>query len=155
MTKLLFNKMKPDETFETFKLDVIMNNEDINELFNNVELIKIAEFNFPHLIKTYSKDKLTYTAVKNDIDKMISTLIGAHIDLGLILILSKDFLFTCPLANPYCYEGENKDKPVFADPEMFLGLFCLPVIETEWPETVDREHVNFDLLEILSKSANI
>ena len=36
----------------------------------------------------------------------------------------------------------------------FLGVFTLPLIESEWPESIKRKYVQFDLEDILVKSTN-
>ena len=60
-------------------------------------------------------------------------------------------------------EGEEKDKknngygqriPIFVEPYYFMGIYTLPYIESEWPESIERKNVKFDLIEILKKSTN-
>ena len=60
-------------------------------------------------------------------------------------------------------EGEKKDKknngygqriPIFVEPYYFMGIYTLPYIESEWPESIERKNVKFDLIEILKKSTN-
>ena len=57
-------------------------------------------------------------------------------------------------------EDEMKNKklgqriPIFIEPYYFLGIYTLPYIESEWPESIERKNVKFDLIEILKKSTN-
>ena len=64
-------------------------------------------------------------------------------------------------------EGNNEKKeekrnnkkleqriPIFVEPYYFLGIYTLPYIESEWPESIERKNVKFDLIEILRKSTN-
>jgi hypothetical protein len=60
-------------------------------------------------------------------------------------------------------EENEKDKenrtlgqriPIFVEPYYFLGIYTLPYIESEWPESIERKNVKFDLIEILKKSTN-
>ena len=44
--------------------------------------------------------------------------------------------------------------PIFIEPYYFLGIYTLPYIESEWPESIERKNVKFDLIEILKKSTN-
>ena len=44
--------------------------------------------------------------------------------------------------------------PIFVEPYYFLGIYTLPYIESEWPESIKRKNVKFDLIEILKKSTN-
>jgi len=44
--------------------------------------------------------------------------------------------------------------PIFAEPYYFMGIYTLPYIESEWPESIERKNVKFDLIEILKKSTN-
>ena len=55
--------------------------------------------------------------------------------------------------------GKEKKKlgqriPIFVEPYYFLGIYTLPYIESEWPESIERKNVKFDLIEILKKSTN-
>ena len=56
---------------------------------------------------------------------------------------------------------ENKEKkklgqriPIFIEPYYFMGIYTLPYTESEWPESIKRKNVKFDLIEILKKSTN-
>ena len=56
---------------------------------------------------------------------------------------------------------ENKENkklgqriPIFIEPYYFMGIYTLPYIESEWPESIQRKNVKFDLIEILKKSTN-
>ena len=57
-------------------------------------------------------------------------------------------------------DNEKKNKklgqriPIFAEPYYFMGIYTLPYIESEWPESIERKNVKFDLIEILKKSTN-
>ena len=56
---------------------------------------------------------------------------------------------------------ENKENikigqriPIFIEPYFFMGIYTLPYIESEWPESIQRKNVKFDVIEILKKSTN-
>ena len=63
-----------------------------------------------------------------------------------------------PLTEPFTYTKEKNVGepivPIFAEPYYFMGIFTLPIIEADWPESVERKNVKFDLIEILRKSTN-
>ena len=70
-----------------------------------------------------------------------------------------------PIKEPFTYTKvykENKDKnleapttiPLFIEPYYFMGIYTLPYIESQWPESITRKNVKFDLLDILKKSTN-
>ena len=48
----------------------------------------------------------------------------------------------------------NQRIPIFIEPYFFMGIYTLPYIESEWPESITRKNVKFDLIEILKKSTN-
>ena len=84
---------------------------------------------------------------------------------GLILILNTNFLFMAPLTEPFAFtKGKNENPetgqfdtvqvPIFAEPYFFLGVFTLPLIESEWPESIKRKYVEFNLEDILINSTN-
>ena len=77
---------------------------------------------------------------------------------GLVFIICKDFIFMAPLTEPFTYTKEknvgDSIVPIFAEPHFFMGIFTLPIIEADWPESVQRKNVKFDLIEILRKSTN-
>ena len=84
---------------------------------------------------------------------------------GFCLIVCKKFVFMAPIKGPYTYtKGQEEDKiknipaspriPIFIEPYYFMGIYTLPYIESEWPESITRKNVKFDLLEILKKSTN-
>ena len=84
---------------------------------------------------------------------------------GFCLIVCKKFVFMAPIKEPFTYtkgEEENKEKnikgspriPLFIEPYYFMGIYTLPYIESEWPESIHSKNVKFDLLEILKKTTN-
>jgi hypothetical protein len=122
--------------------------------------------NIPHLIKTFTKGTFIYVNLKYSINKMCELLdINNQTGYGFCLIVCKNFVFVAPIKEPYTYtkgEAENKEKnipgspriPIFIEPYYFMGIYTLPYIESEWPESIQRKNVKFDLLEILKKSTN-
>jgi hypothetical protein len=72
-------------------------------------------------------------------------------DKGVNFIITKNFMFMCPLINPYTHIS---NYPIYADPEFYAGIFNLPVVETEWPETANEKYIKFDLFEILKTCSN-
>jgi len=58
-------------------------------------------------------------------------------------------LFVAPLTTPY---GYYNNIPLFADPEFFAGIFCLPNLETVWPQTINRQYQQIKFLDILKVS---
>lgn len=55
-------------------------------------------------------------------------------------------MFMCPIVSPYTHISGH---PVFAEPEAYAGIFNLPIVESEWPETANDKFINFDLFTIL------
>ena len=72
-------------------------------------------------------------------------------DKGLNFIITKNFMFMCPLINPYTHIS---NFPIYADPEFYAGIFNLPIVETEWPETANEKYVKFELFDILKTCAS-
>ena len=150
-------------------LELIVLNEDFDQCFSLPEYFTIDIYkknNIPHLVKTFSKGTFIYVNLKYSINKMCELLeINNQTGYGFCLIVCKNFVFVAPIKEPYTYtkgEAENKEKnipgspriPIFIEPYYFMGIYTLPYIESEWPESIQRKNVKFDLLEILKKSTN-
>ncbi len=70
---------------------------------------------------------------------------------GAVVILHPTYLFVSPLTKPYNYYN---NIPLFAEPEFFAGIFCLPHLETVWPQTIKEKHIEHNFIEILKISAS-
>ena len=78
----------------------------------------------------------------------------------LVVFVCNKFVFLAPIKEPFTYTKGQEDRkkeafpriPLFIEPYYFMGIFTLPYIESEWPESIQRKNVKFDLLEILKKS---
>ena len=55
----------------------------------------------------------------------------------MVIILHPKFLFVAPLLRPYII---IKEKDLYVDALSYLGIFTLPVLKKEWPQTagIDR-----------------
>ncbi len=150
-------------------LELIILNEDFEQCFSLPEYFTLDIYkknNIPHLIKTFSSGTFIYVNLNYSINKMCELLeINNQTGYGFCLIVCKNFVFVAPIKEPYTYtkgEQENKEKnipgcpriPIFIEPYYFMGIFTLPYIESEWPESIQRKNVKFELLEILKKSTN-
>ena len=71
-------------------------------------------------------------------------------DKGLNFIITKNFMFMCPIVSPYAHISGH---PLYAEPEFYAGIFNLPIVETEWPETASDKYIKFDLFNILKTCA--
>ena len=157
------------EEVDKKNLELILHNEDFENCFSLPEFFTIDIYkknNIPHLIKSFGKGTFIYANVKFAINKMCELLeINNKTGYGFCTIVCKKFLFMAPIKEPYTYtkgQEENKAKninaspriPMFIEPHFFMGIYTLPYIESDWPESIKRKNVKFDLLEILKKSTN-
>ena len=165
----LFTNNFKDKDNGNNNLELIIHNEDFDQCFSLPEFFTIDIYkknNIPHLIKTFSKGTLIYVNLKFAINKMCEILeINNQTGYGFCLIVCKRFIFMAPIKEPFTYtkgQEENKAKnieastriPLFIEPYYFMGIYTLPYIESEWPESITRKNVKFDLLDILKKSTN-
>ena len=164
----LFENSFKDE-LDKRNLELILHNEDFDHCFSLPEFFTIDIYkknNIPHLIKTFGKGTFIYVNLKFAINKMCEILeINNTTGYGFCLIVSKNFVFMAPIKEPFTYtkgQEENKAKnikgspriPLFIEPHYFMGIYTLPYIESEWPESIQRKNVKFDLIDILKKSTN-
>ena len=148
-------------------VELILHNEDFDQCFPPPEFFSVDVYKkhgIPHLIKTFTSGTFISVNLKFAINKMCEKLeINNTTGYGFCLIICKKFVFITPLKEPYTYTkgGVNEKNeqvspriPIFAEPYYFMGIFTLPYIESEWPESIKRKNVKFDLLNILKKSTN-
>ena len=110
--------------------------------------------NIKHCIKHFPLGQFNLANVKEGIQSMLETLeINNSNGNGLILICSDTFLLMAPLTEPFTYTKKQL-VPMFAEPHFFMGVFTLPFIESEWPDSIKRKTVVFDFADILRKSTN-
>ena len=110
--------------------------------------------NIKHCIKHFPLGQFNLANVKEGIQSMLETLeINNATGNGLILICSDTFLLMAPLTEPFTYTKKQL-VPMFAEPHFFMGVFTLPFIESEWPDSIKRKTVMFDFADILRKSTN-
>ena len=165
----LFENNFKEDTSDNKNLELIIHNEDFDQCFSLPEFFTLDIYkknNIPHLIKAFSKGTFIYVNLKFAINKMCEILeINNETGYGFCLIACKKFIFMAPIKEPFTYAKvykENKDKnledsttiPLFIEPYYFMGIFTLPYIESQWPESITRKNVKFDLLDILKKSTN-
>jgi len=147
----LMREMKNDEP----KINHLIENEEFSHYFDLNDCFAIESFEqngIKHLIKSYKEFDMNSANIMNDLKIMLRELnINNDTGYGFNLILTKSYLFLAPLVNPYIVD---KEIPLFAEPHFFAGIFTLPQIEAEWPETVKGKYLSFDLVEILRKSTN-
>ena len=140
-------------------LELIIHNEDFDQCFSLPEFFTIDIYkknNIPHLIKKFSKGTFIYVNLKFAINKMCDILdINNQTGYGFCLIVCKSFVFMAPIKEPFTYtkgQEENKDKgiaaspriPLFIEPYYFMGIYTLPYIESEWPESIKRKNVFYN-----------
>ena len=165
----LFENIYKEDNDDNKNLELILHNEDFDQCFSLPEFFTIDIYkknNIPHLIKTFSKGTFIYVNLKFAINKMCEILeVNNQTGYGFCLIVCKKFVFLAPIKEPFTYtKGQEEDKiknieaspriPIFIEPYYFMGIYTLPYIESEWPESITRKNVKFDLLEILKKSTN-
>ena len=149
--------------------ELILSNPDFDQCFELPDYLTIDVYdskNIKHLIKNFTRGTLNISNLKHSIKEMMNKFeINNITGNGLILILNSKFLFMSPLTEPFAFTKgryENSETgqmdivqvPIFAEPYFFLGVFTLPLIESEWPESIKRKYVEFNLEEILIKSTN-
>ena len=165
----LFERNFKDREEDNKNLELLIHNDDFDSCFSLPEFFTIDIYkknNIPHLVKTFGKGTFIYVNLKFAINKMCELLdINNQTGYGFCLIVCKKFIFMAPIKEPFTYtkgqEG-NKDKgilaspriPLFIEPYYFMGIYTLPYIESEWPESIKRKNVKFDLVDILKKSTN-
>ena len=164
----LFNKsIENIEKDDPKNVELILHNDDFDQCFPPPEFFVIDVYlkhGIQHLVKTFTPGTFISVNVKFAINKICEKLeINNTTGYGFCLVLCKKFVFIAPLKEPYTYtKGEVNDKkeqispriPIFAEPYYFMGIFTLPYIESEWPESIKRKNVKFDLVDILKKSTN-
>jgi hypothetical protein len=156
--KLKFMIEKQNMDVEKVKVDLLLDNEELGEFFEINEMFEIEtykELNIQHKVKSYNYNTFNHISqMKKDILMMLNGLnINIQSGLGMVLILTKEYLMICPLANPYTFDQNH--VPFFAEPQFFAGIFNFPQIEAEWPETIQSPHIIFNPEEVLRKSTNI
>lgn len=138
------------------KIDVLLDNDELTHYFDVNQLFTVDDFNkynIKHLIKSYTWSRYNATNISKDINQMLKELsVNDETGYGFNLLLTTSYLFIAPLVAPYVFDNDN--HPLFAEPYFFGGIFTLPLIQAEWPETIKSEFVQFDHGEILKKSTN-
>ncbi len=151
--KELVNTSKISE--KELKIDNLIQNEEFTHYFELNDYFKIeslSENGIQHMVKSYTQYNLNTVTVLNDLKNIFRELkINNETGYGFNLILSKDYLFVAPLVNPFIV---HINIPIFAEPHFFMGIFTLPLIEAEWPETIKGKYVNYEFGEVLRKSTS-
>lgn len=103
------------------------------------------------MIQNIFTDQLNYHFVSSTIKKLFDKLfINNSSEKGAIIIIHPTYIFVCPLTKPYNY---YENIPLFAEPEFFAGIFCLPLLETVWPQTTQSKYIeNNNCIDILKTS---
>jgi hypothetical protein len=154
MKNLITDKKILEKNIDLKIVNLIENEEFTNyfELHDFFTIDSFSENGVKHLIKCYGEYNMNSSNIINDLKLMFKEMkIINETGYGFNLILSSNYLFVAPLINPYVYD---RGIPIFADPYFFTGIFTLPIIKAEWPETLKGENLNFDFVEILRKSTN-
>ena len=126
-------------------MDILIENEILNDYFKIKDFFQIEEYDFPHLITCFNKDNFHFSYLKAEIERMLIKLKIMNSDKGLNFIITTNFMFMCPIVSPY---GHISGHPLYAEPEFYAGIFNLPFVETEWPETASDKFMKFDLFKI-------
>ena len=156
------NLVLKENSNERPNFENILNNSDFDPIFEIPDLFTLENYEkhgIKHLIKFFQKNTFNILNIKLSIKEMMKKLDINNVNgNGLIFIICKDFIFMAPLTEPFTYTKEknvgDSIVPIFAEPHFFMGIFTLPIIEADWPESVQRKNVKFDLIEILRKSTN-
>ena len=156
------NLILKENSNERPNFENILNNSDFDPIFEIPDFFTLENYEkhgIKHLIKFFQKNTFNILNIKLSIKDMMKKLDINNVNgNGLIFIICKDFIFMAPLTEPFTYTKEknvgDSIVPIFAEPYYFMGIFTLPIIEADWPESVERKNVKFDLIEILRKSTN-
>ena len=156
------NLILKENSNERPNFENILNNSDFDPIFEIPDFFTLENYEkhgIKHLIKFFQKNTFNILNIKLSIKEMMKKLDINNVNgNGLIFIICKDFIFMAPLTEPFTYTKEknvgDSIVPIFAEPYYFMGIFTLPIIEADWPESVQRKNVKFDLIEILRKSTN-
>jgi hypothetical protein len=115
----------------------------------------LSELPFDHLFQRVSADTTgedllrMYVDSIKALDLLHKDLSNFHLDCGITLLLTSNWLFVAPL---YCSIGHEEDFDVYLDPLAYLGLVHLPVLQKSWPETAGSKGAN-DPMALLVKSS--
>jgi hypothetical protein len=138
------------------KLDILLDNEEFTFYFDLKEHFVVEPYHslgVKHMIKNYTWQEFYLNNLQKDLNLMLKELnINSQSGNGLIMLLTKSYLYVSPLTAPFYYDKDG--SPLFAEPSYFAGIFNLPLLEAEWPQTAQNEYVKFDLAHILKKSTN-
>ena len=137
--------------------ELILNNDDFSDCFKIPSYFTLDVYSkedIKHLVKYFPKGQFNLSNLRDAIKDMMSSLeIDNVTGNGMIMICSQTFLFIAPLISPFAFT--KKDTiPIFAEPYFFMGAYTLPLIEAEWPESVQRKYVKFDIVDILKKTTS-
>lgn len=136
-----------------FQIDILFDNEELNDIFSSGDRIKNDSFNFPHYIALLNKTNYEFLSIKNHIKNALIELdINNHSKKGLILLITTDYLFIAPLIKPY-YKFNN-ELLLYPDPMFYAGIFNFPLIDAKWSETIERDFVKFNLIELLENCSS-
>lgn len=138
------------------RIDVLIDNEEFMHFFDIKEHFQVETYQnlgIKHIVRSYSWQEFNTTNIIHDIRSFMKELnINQETGSGFILLLTKTYLFMAPVVNPF-YLDKNS-VPLFVDPMYFAGIYNLPVIEAEWPDTIKNEYVQFKFEDILKISTN-
>jgi len=122
-------------------------------LFKINQSFTLDQYDFPHLVKYFTKEQFVFKNIKYHLTHLLQKLQidNTNKEKGAIIILQPTYLFVCPLTKPYnFYEG----IPLYAEPEFFAGIFCLPRLETIWPQTIKDKYIENNFIDILKISTS-
>jgi hypothetical protein len=148
----LINITPEDVEIDKLRLNVILDNEQFSECLDIHDYITLDDYDFPHLIKHFYNDAFDVLNIQSYINHMLKALaIHNTNESGFVLLMTNKFIFMAPLYKPYIYDNNN--IPIFAEPYFYAGIFTLPLIEAEWPATLNGNYIKFDLAEVLRISS--
>ena len=144
-------------TTDLLENELLTKNPDFHSLFHTPEYFELDLYKkngIKHIIKYFNKDEFNLSNIKLALKEIMLKLeISNTNGYGFVLIMCQKYIFAAPIKEPYAFTKESR-IPIFAEPYYFMGIFTLPTIESEWPESVQRKNVKFDLIEILKKTTN-
>lgn len=116
-----------------------LKNEHIYK-FSKDNIFKLPEFDFPHYVCILEKD-LTDNSLLTSYLKLAEELDLPNLpNLGITIILSKDWLFVSLLSKPYLKLENGLD--LFIDPFSYAGMLNIHVKEHSWPQTAGIDVMN-------------
>ncbi|CAG9310901.1 unnamed protein product [Blepharisma stoltei] len=115
------------------KIDILPLQILLDAVSPDSKLFTLEDYDFDHIIARISPS-ITPRALSDLYVECIEKLdiIHKNLNCGMNIILMKNFLFLAPVYRPWVI---SKGRKLFAEPLWYIGIFNLPILPKEWPET--------------------